>query len=306
MLRLPLCLAFLAAIAPCQVEEVGEPDVRAVEGERGRPGKEGSLKGEKGEVPEENLTPEQRLARNITSGASAYCRFSASVSPSKLLPGQSGTLKVLAALQGNTVMPAPAPMELVAPAQQGALVLGPMQAQPAAAGRLAAAYLGRPVYDNYAIFEVPVTMAADAAMGSKHIASVDMKFDLFDGGTAQPIGRFLDRVALEIEVGAAPDPAVKGFAAPIAEPAPETAPSPTTNAPTSTPDAAGPAKPSPLTGNVVVPDNLAEPAAAAGDPAEVGDAPAPVVQPSAGLPMPLLVGGGAALLLVVAMLLRRK
>lgn len=304
MLRLPLCLAFLAAVAPCQVEEVGEPDVRAVEGERGRPSKEGTLKGEKGEVPEENLTPEQRLARNITSGASAYCRFSASVSPAKLLPGQSGTLKVLAALQGNTVMPAPAPMELVAPSQQGALVLGPMQAQPAAAGRLAAAYLGRPVYDNYAIFEVPVTVAADAAMGSKHIASVDMKFDLFDGGTAQPIGRFLDRVSLEIEVGAAPDPAVKGFAAPIAEPAPESTPA-APSAPGATADAAAAAKPSPLTGNVVVPDNHAEPAAV-GAPTEVGDAQAPVVQPSAGMPMPLLVGGGAALLLVVAMLLRRK
>ncbi|MBM3975061.1 MAG: hypothetical protein FJ301_13280 [Planctomycetes bacterium] len=300
MLRLSLCFAFLAAIAPCQVEEVGEPDVRAVEGERGRPGKEGSIKGE---VPEENLTPEQRIARNApTSGASAYCRFSVSVSPPKLLPGQSGTLKVLAALQGNTVMPAPAPMELVAPAQQGALTLGPMVAQPAALGRLAAAYLGRPVYDNYAIFELPVTMAADAAMGSKHIASVDMKFDLYDGASAQPINRFLDRVALEIEVGRVPDPAVQGFAASAAEP-PEPVTKPANvQAPTS---ASSPTEPSPLVGNVVVPDNRPEPSSAADAPTELGDGPAPVVQPSAGLPMPLLVGG-AALLLVVGMLLRRK
>ncbi len=306
MLRLPLCLAFLVAVAPCQVEEVGgEPDVRAVEGERGRGGKEG-LKGEKGEVPEENLTPEQRMARNITSGASAYCRFSASVAPAKLLPGQSGTLRVLAALQGNTVMPAPAPMELVAPAQQGALVLGPIVAQPASPGRLAAAYVGRPVYDNYAIFELPVTMAADAAMGSKHIASVDMKFDLFDGGTAQPIGRFLDRVSLEIEVGSVPDPAVQGFAAPVVEPAPDAASAPKT-APTSSADAAaGAGKPSLLAGNVVVPEPAPALAPAAADPAESADAARPVVQPSAGLPMPLLVGGGAVLLLVLAMLLRRK
>lgn len=300
MLRIPLCLALLAAIAPCQVEEAGSPDVRAAEGERG--GKEGPLKGVKGEVPEENLTPEQRLARNVTSGASAYCRFSASVTPAKLLPGQSGTLKVLAALQGNTVLPVPAPMELVAPSQQGALALGPMVAQPAAPGRLAAAYLGRPVYDNYAIFELPVTMAADAAMGSKHIASVDMKFDLYDGSSAQPIGRFMDRVSLEIEVGRVPDPAVQGFAPTAPEPD-ATANAAPAAAPASKPDATASAKPNSLAGTVVVPE--AAPAVAA-EPGEVGDGPAPVVQPGAGLPLPLLVGGGGVLLLVVALLLRRK
>jgi hypothetical protein len=299
MLRLALPFALLAALAPCQVEEVGgEPDVRAVEGEGRTKGARGQM-GEKGEVAEENLTPEQRMARNITSGASAFCRFSASVSPAKLMPGQTGTLKVLAALQGNTVMPAPAPLELVAPAQQGALLLGRLAAQPASNGRLAAAYLGRPVYDNYAIFEVPVTVAGDAPMGSKHVASIDMKFDLYDGGSAQPIGRFLDRVGLEIEVGRVADPEVQGLARPAAEPAPAVAPP---SAPTPAGDGAAPAASSPLQGNVVVPD--AAPTTAPAEPA-AGDGPAPVVAPEA-LPLPLLVGGGAVVLLVVAMLLRRK
>lgn len=300
MLRFVLPFALLVAVAPCQVEEVGgEPDVRAVEGESRIKGGKG-MAGEKGEVPEENLTPEQRLARNVTSGASAFCRFSASVTPAKLMPGQTGTLKVLAALQGNAVLPSPAPLELVAPAQQGALQLGRLSAQPAAPGRLAAAYVGRPVYDNYAIFEVPVTMAGDAAMGSKHVASIDMRFDLYDGGSAQPISRFLDRVGLEIEVGRVADPEVQG----LARPAEETAPA---VAPTAAPAASAPGAPaaaSPLQGNVVVPE--AAPATGGAAPeAAPADGPAPVVTPE-GLPMPLLLGGGVLVVLVLLMLVRRK
>lgn len=305
--RFALAFAFLAAAIPCQVEEVGgEPDVRATEaqGRAGETRQKGGM--EKGMKPEEeNLTPEQRLARNITSGASAYCRFSVSVTPAKLMPGQTGTLKVLAALQGTTVLPAPAPMELMSQPQQGALTLGAMVAQPAAPGRLAPAYVGRPVYDNYAIFELPVTMAADAPMGSKHVASVDMRFDLFDGNSAQPIGRFLDRVGTEIEVGRVADPAVNFGAAAAAAPDAEPAPAGASASAAPTPAAAqGGAPARTFDGKVLVADETpAAPSAAA--PESDGLPALPSVQPG-GLPTWLLAGGGVVVLLVVILLLRRK
>ena len=84
LLRTCAAAAILAVLIPAQVEEVGgESDVRGAEIERRM--KEG--KGQRGEGEkenEENLTPEQRLARNVTSGAGAYCRFQASLVPAKM------------------------------------------------------------------------------------------------------------------------------------------------------------------------------------------------------------------------------
>ena len=295
--------AFLAALLPCQVEEVGEADVRGAESERRM--KEGKgQRGEEGEkIAEENLTPEQRLARNVTSGAGAFCGFQVSVSPAKLMPGQSGTLKVLATLRGNTVLPSPAPIEMVGPQQQGKVTLGGLTPQPAAPGRLAAAYLGRPVYDNYAVFEVPVTMAADAPLGSKHVAAVDMRFDLYDGNSAQPIGRFVDRVSMEIEVGKVADPEVRGQSQAAA--VPESAPvagQPTPPAAGGAPDAGGPA---PLAGRVLVADPApSAPPATVDVPAT--DAPQPIVEESGGVPVLVLAGGAVAAIVVGMLLLRRK
>ncbi len=118
-LRLTIALLCVAAAAPAQggeetVQEVGNEDMRRrqPDGRGDRQKGEKGEKGEKGDIEEENLTPEQRLARNITSGAQAYCRFQAALKPAKLLPGQTGTLLVTAVLQGNAVLPAPAPLEL--------------------------------------------------------------------------------------------------------------------------------------------------------------------------------------------------
>ena len=304
LLRTCAAAAILAVLIPAQVEEVGgESDVRGAEIERRM--KEG--KGQRGEGEkenEENLTPEQRLARNVTSGAGAYCRFQASLVPAKLLPGQSGMLKVLATLQGNAVIPAPAPMEMVGLMQQGSVVLGPLSPLPAEPGRLAAAYLGRPVYDNYAIFDVPVTMAADAPLGSKHVAAVDMRFDLYDGNTAQTIGRFVDRVSLTIEVGAVPDPQVRGLAAPDAAPA---AVAPAAAPPAAAPSvgAAGGAANLPVDGQVRTPEPATNAPAAAVE-APAGDGPVPSADGAEGVPMPLLLGGGVALAVLGILLLRRK
>jgi hypothetical protein len=266
------------------------------------------MRGEAGEKEaEENLTPEQRLARNVTSGAGAYCSFQLSLVPAKLMPGQSGTLRVLAALRGNTVLPSPAPLEMVGPTAQGSLTLGALTPQPASPGRLAAAYLGRPVYDNYAVFEVPVTMAGDAALGSKHVAAVDMRFDLFDGNTAQPIGRFVDRVSMEIEVGRVPDPDVRGL--------PRSGGAPPAEAPAATAPAVAPASSTgpdagmerPLTGRVLVADPTpVDPGKAAAAVEPPSDSSQPAVDEAGGVPMGLLAGGAVAAVVLGLLLLRRK
>jgi len=304
LLRAIAAATLLVALLPCQVEEVGrEADVRGAEVERRM--KEGKgMRGEAGEKEaEENLTPEQRLARNITSGAGAYCSFQVSVVPAKLMPGQSGTLRVLAALRGNTVLPSPAPLEMVGPTAQGSLTLGALSPLPAGPGRLAAAYLGRPVYDNYAVFEVPVTMAGDAALGSKHVAAVDMRFDLFDGNTAQAIGRFVDRVSMEIEVGRVADPDVRGLARGASAPP---ADAPPTGAPAAAPVAAPDAGlDRPLAGRVLVADPT--PATAAPTATEPPPEPSqPAVDEAGGVPTGVLAGGAVAAVVLGLLLLRRK
>lgn len=302
LLRLAASIVCLASFVPCQE---GESDVRSAQEERrlkAAAGESGD-KSAKGEIDDERLTPEERLARHITSGAQAYCRFFASVTPSKLMPGQTGTLKILATLQGHAVIPSPARLEMIPRAQQGAISLGGMVVQPAEVGRLEKGYLGRPVYENYAVMEVPVTMAPTAVLGSKHAVAVDMKFDLYDGNSAQPIGRFLDHATTEIEVGKALDPEVKGMARRPTVVAPAPSEPPAKSSEPQHPVAVAPTPP-PLQGKVLVP----EPAVPAAQPA-VPDSPTetlPLADDGDGMPVPLLVGGGALLLGVVFLLARKK
>jgi hypothetical protein len=262
--------------------------------------KEKSAEGEDlKELPEgeEKLTPEERLRRNITTGASNFCRFHTSLRPAKLMPGETGTMLVAAILQGQAVLPAPAPLELVQTVQSSPVAVGGLAVRPAELGRLAAGYVGRPVYENYAIFEVPVTLAAEAQVGKKYPVAVDLKFDLYDGASAQPIGRFLDRATLEIEVGRVPDPVVPtGAAAATAS-----GPAPTTIE-ASKPEAVAP--PAPVSGAIVV---APEPVAPAAAPNVASDAAASLsVEPEAGMPVVLIAGAGALLLGIVVLLARKR
>jgi hypothetical protein len=286
-----------------RAKQAAQGETDGARAERLRKGGEKSEKGEEVEV-EENLTPEQRLARNITSGASAHCRFLATVKPAKLLPGQTGTLFVTAVLLGHAVLPDPAPFEIMSPAQQGSVAIGAVAAQPAEPGRIEKAYLGRPVHENYAIFELPVTMGADAPLGSKHAVNVEMKFDLYDGNSGTAISRFLDRVTAEIEVGRVLDPAIQGVARPAAAASERPvviagageAPAPTVAANV----------PAPLAGQAVVPAAAVPAAAGAPTSAEPAATLAPPTADDGGLPTGIAIGGGAVVLLLLVLLLRRR
>lgn len=247
------------------------------------------------------LTPEQRLARNVRHGASNFCTFVATPKPAKLMPGQTGVLVVTAILKGQAVLPSPAPLEITSPATQGLATLGSATFRPAEPGRLHQGYLGRPVYDNWAIFEVPVTMSPEAQVGRKQPVVLDFKFDLYDGMSAQAVGRFLDRAATEIEVGQSADPSVsighrQAGTGPVVAVVPAGA------------DGTDAARGSPA----APPSRTVEaaPVAAAGQ-----AAPTPVAGPQddsllvdegSPLPVPLLVGGGALVVALLLLLARRK
>lgn len=275
-------------------------EAKAKAGGKGVP--EGEEKSER-EEDLKNLTPEERLARNITSGAGAYCRFTTSVREGKLMPGQSGTLLVTATLQGAAVMPSPPPIELVAPSQQGVATVGALAVRPADIARLAPGYAGRPVYDNYVVFELPVTLSPEAQIGKKVPVVIDLKFDLYDGASAQPIGRFVDRATAEIEVGAEPKPAVSMPAAAAPTPpvealgaAPVEPTKPQPDAASANPAAVGGSAMTSVASSTAPPEDPADPAAESSLP-PVGD--------SDGLPLwPILAGGG--LVLVLVLLLARK
>jgi len=316
LLRSLFGLIALVSLLPAQGRS-GDAEFERAERERMR--QEGRAKaGAKGELTEEqekaralreeeelkNMTPEQRLARNITSGAGAYCRFTTSVREGKLMPGQSGTLLVTATLQGAAVMPSPPPVELTAPAQQGVVSLGALAVRPADIARLAPGYAGRPVYDNYVVFELPVTLSPEAQVGKKVQAVIDLRFDLYDAATAQPIGRFVDRALADIEVGAEPNPQVSlpsssspppavanpAIGATAAEGKPEDRASPSSAA------VGGNALPSAVSNDVTPP---APPQAA-------NDAQMLVVPESEGLPLWPIVAGGGLVLVLVVLLARKK
>ena len=64
------------------------------------------------------------------------------------------------------------------------------------------------------MLRVPVTMGTDAKLGSKQPVALDLQFDIFDGTSAQVVGRFIERVTTKIEVGQYIDPPVAGRSAP--------------------------------------------------------------------------------------------
>jgi hypothetical protein len=300
LLRILLALVCLNAIAPCQNGEAGEEGANPDVTRRLNEAKEKSQgRGDKDTEKKENLTPEQMLARNITSGASAFCRFYATVKPTKLMPGQSGVVSVAAILLGDAVIPSPPPMELIGAAQQGVIGVGAMSFQPAQPGKHAKGYLGRPVYDNYAIFEVPVTVSSDAEIGKKQRVAIDMRFDLYDGNSGQPVGRFVDQVSTEIEIGRALDPAVAMARDGAARSSAKTAVEPIAQQVTEP-------KPQPrvLEGEVITP--AAAPTPVPQQPEDAPEIPVGVDTGETLLPLPMLVGGGVLLLLIVLMLARRK
>ncbi|MFK7739856.1 MAG: hypothetical protein AB8H80_05990 [Planctomycetota bacterium] len=252
-----------------------------------------------------NMTPEERLEHGARrGGARGHVTFVATCRPPKLLPGQTGTMLISAILQKRAVIPAPAQITVMPTNQPGSASVGSLTVRPAAVGRLASAYIGRPVYENTAVFEAPVTMGAQAKMGSSETISIDLKFDIYDGETGQAICRAIERVSTTVKVAPHADPAVAGRTAPprSAEPTePVATIAPAGVAPAGSPEDASPAVSGGTPGVVMsVPEpDVADPVS----PTDTGSVP---VAGEGGIPPLMLAVGGAVLLLLVLLLMRRK
>ena len=311
--RILAVLVLLVAVMPAQSAE-GEGDLTPdqIKAMRSARIQKGQLK--KGESDAERearwaaMTPDERLDANKRRGSKAHCRFVATCRPPKLLPGQSGVMLVTAILQGQAVLPAPLSMTMSPRVKPNSVQIGTLIAHEAMPGTMAKAYLGRPVYENTAVFEVPVTMGTNAKLGEKTPVAVDLQFDIYHGDSGQAIGRFIERVSTDVEVAAHVDPQVAGrVSRPKAEPkrAP-VVPTPVTNSvktsgDDSDSDAAGPK------GKVIPVQGPAEPApeVTETETEESGDLPS-MKGTDAGLPWMLILGGGGFLLVIVLLLLRKK
>lgn len=240
--------------------------------------------------------------------ARGHCRFDGSIQPRRLLPGQTGRMLVTMMFEGDTVMTAPSTLQLKG--AQGGMAVGAWSVLPAQKGTVASAYRGQPVYDNWAVIEASVTMPADARLGEKRNAVLELEFDLNSGSTGQALGHFRDSINIPCEVGTTANPVVSA-ALPVGGSAPKSAAAPTT-------------QPEAGSTNSAATETQAEPATRSTQAAEVTDPVrvptdngssdlgssaelAPTVEESTKDQL-LIVGGGAAFLivLVAVFLLRRR
>lgn len=263
--------------------------------------------GAEGKANWANMTPEERLNASIRRDSKGQCRFVATCRPPRLMPGESGTLLITAILQGAAVLPAPLQMMMTPRVTQGSVAFGAMVAQPAQPGVLAKGYLGRPVYENTAVMEVPVTMGANAKLGSKQPVAVDLQFDIFDGTSTQVVGRFIERVTTDVEVGQYIDPPIAGRRSTkptVTEPTPVIT---ATEPKGATTDGNKPKGPDALGGTATVPvgNNTSIGNSEVTEPVAAGDLP-PTETDEAGLPFGLIIGGVAFLLVIVLLMMRKK
>jgi hypothetical protein len=241
---------------------------------------------------------------NARRRGAAFLQFRVHTRPARLMPGESGTLIVTALLKGNAVLPAPNPLQMTSPPQQGQLAFGAPAFREAGPARLEKAFLGRPAYDNFVIMELPLTLGPDAKVGTKLPVNIALDYELLDGEQGTSLGRFSDAAIGAVEVGRAPDPAVQGgyqrpdFGELL----------PATQRIESVPAAAVPTATNPLPAisgaAAAVPEQpeSVPTVAAGGEP----ERPMPLVAQDEGLPWALILGGAGLLALVLLLALRKK
>ena len=310
--RLLAGFLILATVLPAQEAGQGEgltpEQIKAMRVARGN--LDVQAEGQKdtdGDAKWQAMTPEERLNAGMRRGSQAHCQFVAACRPPKLLPGQSGTLMITAILKGAAVLPAPLDMIMTPRVIPGQVAVGALAARPALPGTIAKAYLGRPVYENTAVFEVPVTMGPEAKLGQKQEIAVDLQFDIFHGDSGQTVGRFLERVSAQVEVAPNIDPAVSGR---VGKPKIQVEAVPITGDATEQPavGAGSPDSVEPAMGGMAAdaPVSGAEPDQEVVPATSSGNALPPTVAEEAGMPWMLVAGGGVFLLVIVMLLMRKK
>lgn len=202
---LGLALACASSVALAQNEsgarEVDPPTTRSETEEE----EEEEL--EEWEIDFERRKAAFRPKRNYFAGG--RCRFDWSLQPEKLLPGQTGVLKVMMIMQSKAVMRSGSDLKASQRQPAGRLVLGDVTVSPPRISNLAKAYEGKPIYDDWALLEIPITMAADAPLGSRQTAVLEADFELHDGVSGTSMGRYQQLIRVHCEAGTVSDPEVQ-------------------------------------------------------------------------------------------------
>jgi predicted RecA/RadA family phage recombinase len=311
--RILAVLFLLVAVVPAQLGEAGELTAEQIQAMRGQRQNAAKAK-QKGDFKEEAaddaaagarwaaMTPGERLAANVRRGSKSHCRFVAVCRPPKLLPGESGTLMITAILQGQAVLSSPLQMTMTPRVNLGSVSLGDLVAHPALPGTMAKAYLGRPVYENTAVFEVPVTMGNDVRLGEKTSVSVDLQFDVYHGESGLPVGRFIERVTTNVDVAPHIDPQIVGRKT-KSQDEPEAVsiapPKPTNSETTTKPDSNA------MGGTAVVIPAGGSELVEVDEPATSGDLP-PTGGDGGGVSFMMIIGGGVFLLAMLVLLMRKN
>lgn len=306
-------LLALAVVGAAQEKPTTEADKIRAEKERAiKEAKGGGGEGAEGVKQGDQDFVDGKLVQRepmVHSGSRGFCRFDAAVQPKRLMPGQSGTVLVTIVLEGDAVLASASSMQ-VRPTGQG-LTFGGWSLRPPTAATVAKAFLGQPVYDNWGVIEIPVTMPQSAPLGSRQVLPLDFEFDLVSGSTGVALGHFIERAVASCEVGVTTDPVV---AAPAAVAQPPVVPRASEPTPSATkPDGGVPPGPAAAAAAIEGSAMVVEPPKASGsgaaesrEPEAALDSPEVAAE---GLPPMLLVGGGGVavvLLLVIATAMRRK
>ncbi len=125
-----------------------------------------------------------------------------SIEPARIAPGGTGTLVMALALREGAVLASASALELRYSEAQGPAHLAVWSIGDPSIGSDSAAFRGRPVYENYAIVRIPLSVDATAAHG-KYPLSVQLVAELSDPKLGGSIGRYQGPANAQLLVGPA-------------------------------------------------------------------------------------------------------
>ncbi len=160
------------------------------------------------ELPKPKETPvEERVLQ--PGMLRSYMAPMVNVVPRRVPPGASGTLKLVFALQRDSVLRPGDRFLLTYERTQGTLSFGDWQLEPPKEGTLETTFQGQPIYDNTVIVSIPFGVAGDAEHG-KHELQMELEADVARGSTGFFHGRYSMEVRGNVTVGQpVPTPAVR-------------------------------------------------------------------------------------------------
>jgi hypothetical protein len=135
----------------------------------------------------------------VEAGSMIHCE--AYSKPRRMAPGQSGALKVMGLLSGHYVALPGSHIKLSLEPVEG-LVFGVPVLQAAPAGTRPGKFQGKPVYDDFILFDVPLSVSDKVKAPNKRIfLKGKLYLEIHNGKTGAKVGAFVANVAGRVDVG---------------------------------------------------------------------------------------------------------